>query len=126
MRLVGLILIILALGAAPARAVHWAKAAQDCVACRTEQELIKARACEPEYSEECLAQATEPGMCIRVGRGSLIFLNKFIRVDGPAYIGVDGYEGNFYCDPEAIPPDVRKAWDQEWLDETKRLRGHSD
>jgi|GEM_PF-6278505 len=126
MRFFTLILMVLALAAGPARATYWANAAKDCAACRTEQELIKAQACQPEFTEECLAQATEPGMCVRVGRGSLIFLNKFVRVDGPAYIGVDGYEGNFYCDPEAIPPDVREAWDRDWLDETKRLKGHSD
>ena len=126
MRLLVLILFVLVLAALPAQAIYWAKADKDCAACRTEEELIKAQACKPDYSEDCLAKATQTGMCVRVAKGSQIFLNKFIRVDGPAYIGVDAYEGNFYCDPEAIPPDIKDAWERDWLDETKRLKGHSD
>ncbi len=102
------------------------QAAIDCLACRNEIELKKALACAPEYDQDCLEGRISVGWCVRVKKGAPIVLRWFSNDNGPAYIRVNGESGHFYVEPAAIPEETRKEWLEDWLSETKRIKGHAD
>ena len=124
-RAVFMLILLLGLPTA-AQADYLTLAAKDCLACRNEIELRKALACAPDYDPDCLAGRVQVGWCIRIKKGDQLELRWFTDEEGPAYIRVDGYDGNFFVEPGAIPPETRDEWLEDWLYERKRIKGHAD